>query len=546
MDHSLGGVVTVIIEILKGNDAKILRHDEKVILAQVPNDKLRTTAELLFKAGCYYATGVGVDERLLGVGFSMYHIFNCEAEKRYIILKAVASNLKIPSITPVISGANWAEREAMDMVGIFFDEHPEPLRLILPDDWPEGVYPLRKEFHYNERPPKVEFKRKREKKPGIMEVPVGPYHPTLHEPEVFELHVKGEEIVGAVYRGFHVHRGMEKLAEERMTINQIPFLAERICGICGYTHNCAYAQAVEDAAKIEVPERALYIRTILLELERLHSHLLWFGVAFHLLGFDSGFMHTWRIREAFMDLAELLTGNRKTYGMNLIGGVRRDIDEEKKRKVLEILERTKKDTKEVLDNAAGMKELISRMEGIGVLPKNEGREIGVVGPVARASGIDTDVRRDHPYAAYGDLDFKVPVYKDGDVLARFLVRYEETFESFWIIEQALDQLPPGDILNENYELPEYAHGIGATEAPRGEDVHFVITEGGNKVYRWRPRAPTYNNLPAVPIMLMGEKLADAPIIIASIDPCFSCTDHMVIVDGEKVCRCSLDDYLRRL
>jgi Ni,Fe-hydrogenase III large subunit/Ni,Fe-hydrogenase III component G len=535
----------MLIEILEKNGSKIIRHDENIIIALVSNKKLKKVAKELFDAGCYYATGVGVDERPKNGAFAMYHILNCEDEKRYVIIKTFAEELKIPSITPVICGANWAEREAMDMIGIEFEGHPEPERLIMPDDWPNGVYPLRKEFHYNQKVPAIEVKpKKRKKDPKIMEVPVGPFHPTLHEPESFELYIEGEKIVGASYRGFHVHRGLEKLAEERLTLNQVPFLAERICGICGFTHNCAYCQAVEDAAKIEVPERAEYIRTILLEVERLHSHLLWFGVACHLLGFDSGFMHTWRIREAFMDIAELLTGNRKTYGMNLVGGVRRDIDENKKKKLLEILDKTKKETKEILDNVAEMKELINRMEGVGVLPKKEAREIGVVGPVARASGIDTDIRRDHPYAAYGELDFKVPVYKEGDVLARFLVRYEETFESFWIVEQALDQMPQGEILNEDYELPEFAYGLGYTEAPRGEDVHFVITEGGNKLYRWRPRAPTYNNLPAVPIMLMGEKLADAPIIIASIDPCFSCTDHVAIIEKGRVCRCSLEEYLR--
>ena len=535
----------MLIEILEKNGSKIIRHDENIIIALVSNKKLKKVAKELFDAGCYYATGVGVDERPKNGAFAMYHILNCEDEKRYVIIKTFAEELKIPSITPVICGANWAEREAMDMIGIEFEGHPEPERLIMPDDWPNGVYPLRKEFHYNQKVPAVEVKpKKRKKDPKIMEVPVGPFHPTLHEPESFELYIEGEKIVGASYRGFHVHRGLEKLAEERLTLNQVPFLAERICGICGFTHNCAYCQAVEDAAKIEVPERAEYIRTILLEVERLHSHLLWCGVACHLLGFDSGFMHTWRIREAFMDIAELLTGNRKTYGMNLVGGVRRDIDENKKKKLLEILDKTKKETKEILDNVAEMKELINRMEGVGVLPKKEAREIGVVGPVARASGIDTDIRRDHPYAAYGELDFKVPVYKDGDVLARFLVRYEEVLESFWIIEQALDQMPQGEILNEDYELPEFAYGLGYTEAPRGEDVHFVITEGGNKLYRWRPRAPTYNNLPAVPIMLMGEKLADAPIIIASIDPCFSCTDHVAIIEKGRVCRCSLEEYLR--
>lgn len=523
----------MIVEILEKNDAKILHHDEKFIVALVPWESLRKISQQLFEAGCYYATGVGVDERPLNLSCSVYHILNCEEEKRYIVLKAFASNLMVPSITPVIKGANWAEREAMDMIGIRFEDHPQPERLILPDDWPEGVYPLRKDFRYNERPKGVKAPQKREKNPNIMEVPLGPYHPTLHEPEYFELYLKGEEIVDAKYRGFHVHRGMEKLAEGRMTINQIPFLAERICGICSFTHSCAYCQAVEDAAGIEVPERALYIRTILLEIERIHSHLLWFGVVFHLLGFDTGFMHTWRIREDFMNLAEFLTGNRKTYGMNLVGGVRRDIDEEKKRESLEVIKRTKSEVKEIFENVLGMGELLRRMEGSGLLSKKEGREIGVVGPTARASGIDTDVRRDHPYAAYGELEFKVPVYKEGDVFARVLVRYEEVLESFWIIEQALDQMPEGGILNEEYEIPRLAIGLGATEAPRGENVHFLITEGGNKIYRWRPRAPTYNNLPAIPVMLRGEELADAPIIIASIDPCFSCTDHVSIIDAEN-------------
>ncbi|WP_456397783.1 hydrogenase large subunit [Palaeococcus sp. (in: euryarchaeotes)] len=524
----------MILDILRKNDAEVIRHDERLIITSVPNEKLEEVAKELFSANCYYATGVGVDERGMSQGFAIYHIFNSENEGKYIVIKTFARNLTIPSITPVIEGANWAEREAMDMIGIKFDGHPEPERLILPDDWPEGLHPLRKDFPYNKRPPSIKPKsRVKKKDPNTIEVPVGPYHPALHEPESFELYIKGEEIVEAKYKGFHVHRGMEKLAESRMTINQIPFLAERICGICGFTHSCAYCQAVEDAAKIDVPERALYIRTLLLEIERIHSHLLWFGVVFHLLGFESGFMHTWRIREDFMNLAEVLTGNRKTYGMNLIGGVRRAIDESKKRKVMRIVEGSKRDTVEIFDNVMGMRELLNRMENVGVLPKKEARGIGVVGPTARGSGIDTDVRIDHPYAAYGELEFKVPVYKTGDVLSRVLVRYEEVLESFWIIEQVLDQLPQGDIINENYKIPEFAIGLGATEAPRGEDVHFLITERENKVYRWHPRAPTYNNLPALPIMLVGEKLADAPVIIGSIDPCFSCTDHVSIIDAER-------------
>ncbi len=533
-------------EILKRHGAEVLRKDDFQIIAEVPKAELRSLARELFEAGCYYATGIGADEREKTQSFAMYHVLNCEKEKKYVVLKV--KGLKIPSITPEIKGANWAEREAMDMLGIEFEGHPEPRRLILPDDWPEGVYPLRKDFKYDERPP-LTFKTCVPPTPrDAIRVPVGPFHPTLHEPEYFELRVKGHKIVGATYRGFHVHRGMEKLAESRMTIHQIPFLAERICGICGFTHSCAYCQAIEKAISLEIPERAEYIRTILLEIERIHSHLLWFGVAFHLLGFDTGFMHAWRIREHVMDLAELLTGNRKTYGMNLPGGVRRDINEEKKEKTLKVLDQVGGEIKELLENSAQMKEIVSRIKEVGILPREEGREIGVLGPVARASSIDTDVRRDHPYAAYPEVEFEVPVYDGCDVLSRFLVRVEETFESIKIVREALENLPPGEIILEEFEMPEFKFSVGATEAPRGEDVHFVITGEANKVYRWRPRAPTYNNLPAIPIMLDGENLADAPIIIASIDPCFSCTDHVTVVEdnSDKVLwKGSLEEFLRR-
>ncbi len=520
----------------------VLRLDQRAVLVEVSPSKLRKVAGLLFKDGCYYSTGMGVDERPVNHRFAVYHVFNCERTGEYVILKvpAVPPGHSVPSITPAVRGAEWAEREAHDMVGVVFEGHPNLERLILPEDWPEGVYPLRKDFPYDKKV-RGKFENLENQREGtggthandVMRVPLGPYHPLLHEPEYFELYVKGDRIVGASYRGFHVHRGMEKLAESRMTVNQIPFLAERICGICGCTHSVAYCQAVEDAAGVDVPERALYIRTLMLEIERIHSHLLWFGVACHLLGFDSGFMHFWRAREYVMDIAEIITGNRKTYGISLVGGVRRDLTKRKAEKTLELLKKAEKESKQIIEGVSGMTELLERMEGVGILKKNEGREIGVVGPVARASKIDTDVRRDHPYAAYGDLDFRVPVYDGCDVLSRFMVRVDETFESFSMVRQIIDNMPGGEIMNEDYDLPFFRFGIGATEAPRGEDVHMVLLGGGNQIYRWHPRAPTYNNLPAIPIMLDGEDLADAPVIMASIDPCFSCTDHVSIVDAES-------------
>ena len=501
----------------------------------VERDSLRKISSHIFnELGAFYCTTAGVDERPLGGGFKAYHIFSIDEKNLFILVSAEASPSfpRLPSIANDVQGANWAEREVRDLLGIEFDGHPDPRRLVLPDDWPDGVHPLRKDFRYDlKEVPRVE-KEYPMRKPEAQEyvMPIGPYHPALHEPEYFRLYVRGGRVVDAEYRGFGVFRGVEKVAEGRLTYNQIPFIAERICGICGFTHSSCYCEAIEEASGIEVPERAQYIRTIMLELERIESHLLWVGVALHLLGFDTGFMHCWRIREGVMDLCELISGNRKTYGMNIVGGVRRDITEKGKEKALEYLAEMRKELREISETVLGMSELTARIKNVGILSKADARKLSVVGPTARGSGLKRDVRVDHPYFAYGNLSFKIPVYSEGDVWARLMVRVEELFSSADIIEQALEEIPGGELMAQNVEIPVGAKGLGATEAPRGEDIHFLITGAENRIYRWKVRAPTYNNLPSVPIMLRDENLADAPIIIASIDPCFSCTDRMMIVD----------------
>ncbi len=531
--------------------AEVREPHEGVVLAKVRKRELRgVIASLLMIYGdsLRYSTCVGSDFRPVDGSFRVMHVLALDGLKTYLILEVEARGYepKVPSVTPLMPAANWAEREAKDLVGIGFEGHPEPFRLVLPDDRPSGVFPLRKDYPYNKKlqplPPESLLSGGRprffstsaavpeERRGECALIPVGPYHPALHEPEYYELYVEGERIVDARYRGFFVHRGMEKLAEGRMTINQVPFLAERICGICGYTHACAYCQAVEAAARIEVPERALYIRSILLEIERLHSHLLWFGVAFHLLGFDTGFMVAWRIREEVMRVAEALTGNRKTYGMNLVGGVRRDINVGKMPLVLRMLEKVEKEFRSFCESVLRLPELVERVKEVGILTREDAWKLGAVGPHARASGLSMDVRVDHPYAAYRFVDLNVPVRDSCDVLARILVRYEEIFESVRLIREFLQRMPEGELMAEYGDLPPLRVGVGVTEAPRGEDMHVVVTGRGNKLYRWRPRAPSYVNLATVPAMLRGERLANAPIIIASIDPCFSCTDHVVVVD----------------
>ena len=502
-------------------------------LVLADRSKIDVKARELFNKGFRFCASAAVDERPLGKGFSHNYIFHSKSEGDLVLRVELPSFKPVQkSISKVIPGAEWAEREARDLLGIEFEGLP-PGKLVLPENWPEGVFPLRKEFNYCERPlVEGEFKA-REKETTL---PIGPYHPALHEPESFRIYVKGEEIVDAEYIGFLVHRGIEKTAEGRLTYNQVPFIAERICGICGFIHSTLYCEAIEKAAEVGVPEKASYIRTLMLELERIHSHLLWLGVLCHLAGFDVGFMHAWRIRESIMCLAERLSGSRKTYGLNLIGGVRRDVDRENASKALEIVKSVKVDFKDFVEMIKSNRSLIERLENIGVLSRDDARKLCVVGPTARGSGIDIDVRRDSPYEAYKELSFKVPVYLEGDVLARTLVRIDEILESISLVEQVLAGLPSGPIMAEvtGFDIPAYTVSLAAGEAPRGEDIHFLIT-GVGRVYRWKVRAPTYNNLPSVPLMLKGNTIADAPLIIASIDPCFSCTDRTVIVDvSERV------------
>ncbi len=446
---------------------------------------------------------------------------------------APADNPVFDSITNDIPNAGWSEREYMDLLGLKFANHPKPKKLILADDWPAGIYPLRKEVPYNLVPPSAEDAAYvfDECPPGCSVVPVGPFHPSLHEPAHFAVYVDGETIKGCDYRGFMTHRGIEKLCTTQVSYNEVPFIAERICGICGSVHAAAYSQAVERAAEVTIPRRAEFIRTIMLEIERLHSHLLWLGVAGHLIGFDTIFMQAWRVREQIMWLGEKITGNRKTYGMIVVGGVRRDLTPELCDDLLKAIANIEKETLVIKNAIIGDTAIHKRTKGVGALTREQTVNWSLVGPVARARNVDIDARRDHPYAAYDEMKFDVPVVDTMDVWGTVLVRVLEIFESIKIIRQAIEKMPAGPILFEfDGVIAPMKHAISQVEAPRGESVHYVITGEENRAERWRVRAPTYPNLQGVPAMLMNNQFADFPIILGSIDPCFSCTDRVEVVD----------------
>ncbi|MDD2708375.1 MAG: nickel-dependent hydrogenase large subunit [Verrucomicrobiae bacterium] len=357
-------------------------------------------------------------------------------------------------------------------------------------------------------------------------IPIGPQHPALKEPESFILTLNGEKIYKMDMRLGYNHRGIEKACEERTYIQSM-YLLERVCGICSHSHSTAFVQAVEELAGLQVPKRGLYIRTLIAELERIHSHLLWLGVAAHEVGFDTLLMYVWRDREIVMDLLSEISGSRVNYAMNTIGGVRRDVTPEQTRRVLKAMDALEERTKYYIQVAAEETTLISRLSNVGYLSHEDALRLGAVGPTARASGVDQDTRRDDPYAAYGDFSFKVITDRHNDVYGRVIVRTLELMETYGICRQVCKNLPDGPIAVKAPRKIPSGEALSRYEAPRGEDVHYVKSNGTDKPERVKVRAPTLANLQAVSKMMEKNRLADAPIIIAAIDPCFSCTDRAI-------------------
>jgi Ni,Fe-hydrogenase III large subunit/NADH:ubiquinone oxidoreductase subunit C len=447
----------------------------------------------------------------------------------------------IRTITDILPGANLYEREVFDLLGVIFAGHPNLKRLMLPENWPKGEYPLRRDWepHANqesgsnsEETSQTESAGELDDSGSIINVVMGPQHPVLHEPERFSFKVDGETVVDAEMRLGYVHRGIEKAAE-RMMFFQDVFLVERICGICNAAHTTCFCQAVEDIGNVETPPRALYLRTIIHELNRVHSHLLLLGVAGHLLGFEALFQHVWRDREPIMDIVERITGNRLMSGFNTIGGVRRDI-------APSILAKARKNVEEVRKRAKFYKMVFEedltlrlRTEGIGVLSKSDALKLCVEGPVARGSGIAVDVRKDDPYAAYGEIPFNVICYKECDTWARLMVRAEEVLESLDIIDYALNHIPGGRLRVRVQRKQPEGEAVSRVEAPRGELIHYVKSDGTAYPYRVKVRSPTLANLVAFPEIIRGAYIADIPAVIGSLDPCFSCTDRMVFLDTQN-------------
>jgi membrane-bound hydrogenase subunit alpha len=360
----------------------------------------------------------------------------------------------------------------------------------------------------------------------------------------FNFEIVGERIQSVDLAPGDNHRGIEFMGRNR-NIVQIIYLAERICGICSASHPFAFCRAVENAAGMEVPPRAEYIRVIISELERIHSHILWAGVAAHELGFDSVLYLSWKVREEVMDLLEIITGNRVNYGMFMIGGVRRDITEQQIPRIRKTIEYYKDVYQKLEDVFLNDPSIAVRTKNVGMLTYEQALSLASVGPTTRASGVKKDIRQDQPYSAYADLDIKAITPDmhtgevNGDVYDRIIVRVLEVLQSVQIVEYCINHLPEGEILSEPKIAKLLANlkkvkgeGVGRHEAPRGEVIHYVKLNESENPEVWKARAPTYNNLMSWVPMLQNQEVADIPIVIASIDPCIGCMDRVTLIDSE--------------
>jgi Ni,Fe-hydrogenase III large subunit/Ni,Fe-hydrogenase III component G len=462
-----------------------------------------------------------------GVFFN-YYVFEQKGSSRYLIVRTpIRPDVPgFPSLSAELPAVNWQEREIQDWFGMKAVGHPNPRRVALHDNWPD-VHPLRKDFPIETVLPPFEGERHIYRPAlgeGVFQVPVGPVHAGIIEPGHFNFSVAGEPILYLQLRMFYTHKGTEKLFE-KLPIHKAVFLAESISGDSSFSHGTAFCQAMERAAAIDVPLRALVMRTILLELERISNHVADIGAIATDVGFVIANAHASRLKETLVTLNEHLTGSRLLRGMACVGGVRRGwtpMQLAALGSAMDAFAREFQDLIGLLDSSESTRD---RLEQTGVLRPDKARDLGIVGVGGRASGVDLDVRRDHPYAAYPRYSFRVPVYRGGDVWHRMQVRIDEVNESVSIIRKAMSENLQGEFRVSVPVIPPDCCALSAVEGWRGEIIHWIRTGPDNRVERCKIKDPSLNNWPALVEAVQGNIIADFPVINKSFNLSYSGTDR---------------------
>ncbi|GAB4543551.1 MAG: NADH-quinone oxidoreductase subunit C [Thermodesulfovibrionia bacterium] len=473
------------------------------------------------------------DERAIDNRFRIYTVFSIPGIDRFyiVVLPVKEDEPGFPSITRQIPAAHWYEREIRDMFGIVPQGHPDLRRLVFHDSFPDGSYPLRKDWSITEDElkewgegikQKVPYEFMKVEGEGIYEIPVGPVHAGIIEPGHFRFSAVGETIFFLEPRLFYTHKGTEKLFES-MRFQDGVRLAERVSGTSSFSHSVAYSMAVERLAGIEITEKAKAIRTLLLELERLYNHIGDIGNMCAGTGLAVGYARGAVIKERLMQLNQRLTGNRYLRGVNVIGGVKIDIFQ-KADDILSTIGTVTEEYKALMRLLLGNISHIERLEGTGRLSRDIAEKLGVTGVAARASGIGDDMRKAHPHLLYDRLEFEPHTMTRGDVLARLMVRAEEAECSISMINTLLESSYRGELSVETGEIPAYSYALGYTETPRGSVFYWVMSDRDGRPFRVKLRSPSYCNWPAVPFAVHGNIVPDFPLCNKSFNLSYSGTD----------------------
>jgi Ni,Fe-hydrogenase III large subunit/Ni,Fe-hydrogenase III component G len=460
--------------------------------------------------------------------FYNYYVFERSGDPCYLVLRGriPADAPRFPSLAQELPAVNWQEREIQDWFGIEAEGHPNPRRVALHDHWPD-VHPLRKSFALDTVLPAFEGERHVYRPTlgeGVFQVPVGPVHAGIIEPGHFNFAVAGEPILYLQLRMFYTHKGTEKLFEH-LPISKAVFLAESVSGDSAFSHGAAFCQAVERAAGAGIPFRAAVMRTVYLELERIYNHIADIGAIATDVGFVIANSHAGRVREMLLALNEELSGSRLLRATVCPGGVRRDWNRAQVDAIAAVLTKVDREFRSLVALIQSSDSTRDRLERTGWLSPAKAAALGIVGVGGRASGVDLDVRRDHPYAAYEHLSIRVPVYREGDVLRRMQVRIDEVYESLDMIQAAVDHLPGGPCREPVGAIEPGRCALGAVEGWRGEIVYWIRTGPGNLLERCKVKDPSVNNWPALVEAVQGNIIADFPVINKSFNLSYSGTDR---------------------
>lgn len=430
----------------------------------------------------------------------------------YLILETRLEEERFHSLTPEVPGANWPEREIQDLFGLRPEGHPNPARLVLPEGWPRDVYPMRREFL---REQEVELTPPDRAGPlsygavtgdGVFHMPYGPIRSGIFESAQFVVDTPGEKIIGLHLNMFYKHRGMEKIFEG-VPLDQAPLVAERVSGIDSFAGSLAFCEAVERALDVEVPARARYLRVVFAELERIYNHLDHVARHCEAASLNVANARFAILKERILRLNAALTGSRYLRGMNRVGGLRRDLTGDGPALIsgLRDLEEAFLKEERLLRRTDSF---LDRLITAAPLSSEDARMYGAVGPIARGSDVNLDLRRDHPYAAYPELEVRVPVQTAGDADARFNVRIEEVYAAFALIRQAADRMSDGPIASDVREPAPDDQALGWTEGARGEEIYYVRFGPEGVLDRVKVRTASYANWPLFTRTTAGQVLTD--------------------------------------